>query len=60
VRAVTRFDLTGRIEAITCPTAITAAENHPLAGSAEAPAVRSVAETWPDEHGEIVGATPYS
>jgi hypothetical protein len=25
-----------------------------------APAVRKVAEEWPDEHGEIVGATPYS
>jgi integrase len=25
-----------------------------------APAVRKVAEEWPDEHGDIVGATPYS
>jgi hypothetical protein len=24
------------------------------------PAVRRVAEEWPDEHGDIVGATPYS
>ncbi len=35
LRAVAPFDLTGRIEAITCPTAITAAENDPLARSAE-------------------------
>jgi hypothetical protein len=25
-----------------------------------APAVRTVAQEWPDEHGDIVGATPYS
>ena len=24
------------------------------------PAVRKVAEEWPDEHSEIIGATPYS
>jgi pimeloyl-ACP methyl ester carboxylesterase len=35
LRAVAPFDLTGRIEAIRCPTAITAAENDPLARSAE-------------------------
>jgi hypothetical protein len=25
-----------------------------------APAVRKVAEEWPDEHGDIIGASPYS
>jgi pimeloyl-ACP methyl ester carboxylesterase len=35
LRAVAPFDLTGRIASITCPTAITAAEDDPLARSAE-------------------------
>jgi pimeloyl-ACP methyl ester carboxylesterase len=35
LRATVPFDLEGRLSSISCPTAVTAAENDPLAGGAE-------------------------
>ena len=39
---------------------MTASQAHTWPGRYFAPAVRRVAEEWPAEHGEIIGATPYS
>ena len=39
---------------------MTASQAHIGPGRYFAPAVRRVAEEWPAEHGEIIGATPYS
>jgi integrase len=39
---------------------MTGSQAHKWPGRYFAPAVRQVAEDWPDEHGEIIGATPYS
>jgi hypothetical protein len=39
---------------------MTGNQAHKWPGKYFAPAVRKVAEQWPDEHGDISGATPYS
>jgi hypothetical protein len=39
---------------------MTGNQAHKWPGKYFAPAVRKVAEDWPDEHGDIIGATPYS
>ena len=39
---------------------MTGNQAHKWPGKYFAPAVRKVAEQWPAEHGDIVGATPYS
>jgi hypothetical protein len=39
---------------------MTGNQAHKWPGKYFAPAVRRVAEEWPDEHRDIVGATPYS
>ena len=39
---------------------MTGNQAHKWPGKFFAPAVRKVAEDWPDEHGDIIGATPYS
>ncbi len=39
---------------------MTGTQAHNWPGRYFTPAVRKVAEEWPDEHSEIVGATPYS
>ncbi|WP_249011870.1 hypothetical protein [Conexibacter sp. DBS9H8] len=39
---------------------MSASQAHTWPGRYFTPAVRKVAEQWPDQHGEIVGATPYS
>ena len=39
---------------------VTGNQAHKWPGKYFTPAVRKVAEEWPDEHGDIVGATPYS
>ena len=39
---------------------MTGSQAHTWPGKYFAPAVRKVAERWPEEHGDIVGATPYS
>ncbi len=39
---------------------MTGSQAHKWAGKYFAPAVRRVAEEWADEHGDIIGATPYS
>src|ERR1035437_8087229 len=39
---------------------MTGSQAHKWPGRYFTPAVRKVAEEWPDEHSEIIGATPYS
>jgi integrase len=39
---------------------MTGNQAHKWPGKYFTPAVRKVAEHWPDEHGDIIGATPYS
>ena len=39
---------------------MTGNQAHKWPGKYFTPAVRKVAEEWPDEHGDIIGATPYS
>ena len=39
---------------------MTGSQAHKWPGKYFTPAVRKVAEEWPDEHGDIIGATPYS
>lgn len=39
---------------------MTANQAHKWPGKYFTPAVRKVAQEWPDEHGDIIGATPYS
>ena len=39
---------------------MTGSQAHTWPGKYFAPAVRKVAERWPETHGDIVGATPYS
>ncbi len=39
---------------------MTGSQAHKWPGKYFAPAVRKVAEEWPEEHGQIIGATPYS
>jgi hypothetical protein len=38
---------------------MTGSQAHEWPGKYFTPAVRKVAEEWPDDHGEIIGATPY-
>ena len=39
---------------------MTGNQAHKWPGKYFTPAIRKVAERWPEEHGDIVGATPYS
>jgi integrase len=39
---------------------VTGNQAHKWPGKYFTPAVQQVAEEWPDEHGDIIGATPYS
>ena len=39
---------------------MTGSQAHKWPSKYFAPAVRTVAEEWPNEHSEIIGATPYS